>query len=456
MKCTVSSATPLDDMSAIITSGKSWCIYGANNSGIARFVSRFSENNDSGKCPFPHLNAAVLSFARQQEIFEEEVRNDQTDFIDRLDPGTPAADFIRNPELHKDVIFAFNLHNCMEKGYRQLSSGESRKLILLGAISEKPDLLLIENPYDGVDEEGCRELDKLLHYLSQDGFQIIITVSNIGDIPDWCCHLAIIENGMVLLHGPKQEILRKHQERGQAEQASPLADAVDDTTSHHASPAELVRLKGGYARYGPLTIFTDLDLNVTRGQHTLVTGPNGSGKSTLLQMITGDNQNCYGNNLRILGIQRGSGESIWELKQHMGIVSPDLHRNYYVPGSALQAVLSGFSDSIGVYRKFSKTQNDKALQWLERVGLADKAAFSFRKLTYAEQRLCLIARALIKMPPLLILDEPTQGLDQNNRTGLLDFLERIAELKLSTILYASHRRDEFRPFFRQHIDLSAY
>jgi len=436
---------------------ESWCIYGANNSGIAQFVKLIE--NDSLTTPVlpAGANTAVVSFAKQHEIFEEEMRNDQTDFLDKIDPGTPASAFIQNLEQHSRFIAAFNLGECMSKGYRQLSSGESRKLMLLSCVSKNPDVLLIENPYDGVDADGCLELDNLLHYLHRQGLLIIITVNNQNDIPHWCTHLGFIHKGGIALHGKKGEVLEKLKTLDKDTSAIQLSVTEDAAPQQGTMlPGKLIELQDGFASYGETSIFSNLQLLVRRGQHTLITGPNGSGKSTLLHIITGDNQNCYTNNLRIFGIQRGSGESIWELKQHMGIVTPELHRNYHIPGSTLQVVLSGFFDSIGVYKNFSNAQKNEAIQWLKMTGLKEKVKTPFRQLSYAEQRLCLIARALIKLPPLLILDEPTQGLDQHNRNSLLDFLEIIADRKLSTILYASHRRDEFRDFFKQHLDLSEY
>lgn len=135
----------------------------------------------------------------------------------------------------------------------------------------------------------------------------------------------------------------------------------------------------------------------------------------------------------------------------MGIVSPALHREHYVPGNCLQIVVSGFFDSIGLYRKPSEQHRELANSWLQVIGLSSLATTPFRTLGYGEQRLVLIARALIKMPKLLVLDEPTHGLDDANRANLLDFLELVVEKKISTIVYVSHRRDEFRRFFKQHL-----
>ncbi|WP_274620731.1 ATP-binding cassette domain-containing protein [Colwellia maritima] len=154
-----------------------------------------------------------------------------------------------------------------------------------------------------------------------------------------------------------------------------------------------------------------------------------------------------------LGFKRGSGESIWDLKKHMGIVSAELHRQYRVNGDLLTVVLSGFYDSIGLYQQPEHYHIEIAQQWLAKIGLLPYQHNSFRSLSYGEQRLALIARALIKSPYLLILDEPTQGLDELNRHRLLNFLEHLAEQKHSTMLLVSHRKDEFLPIFEQHIKL---
>ena len=140
----------------------------------------------------------------------------------------------------------------------------------------------------------------------------------------------------------------------------------------------------------------------------------------------------------------------------MGIVSPALHREHRIPGSALHVILSGLYDSIGLYVKVSGTEIKTATRWLTWLSLAEKSAVPFRRLSFAEQRLVLIGRALIKRPKLLILDEPTQGLDDVNRGRLLDLLEEIAEKELSTILFVSHRRDEHRPIFSKQIQLDSY
>lgn len=440
--------------------GQSWCVYGGNDSGIDDLFKLLSGElvpASTDRLLLPE-NPGILSFAVQQEIYEEELRLDDSDFLDRPDPGTPAAAFLPQGYERSPLIKAFAMTDSMAKGYRQLSSGQSRKLVLLREILKGARYLILQNPYDGLDQSGCLELDKALATLQQHEVQSLITVNNRCDIPAWCSHLAVLQHGKIVHQGGRDEIIRKLDSIQQREKGlfHPDIDLLTDGKPISHTRRELVALRNGFARFGENVLFSQLDLRIEEGEHTLISGPNGCGKSTLLQIITGDNPKCYANDLRIFGIQRGSGESIWQLKRHMGIVSADMHRNHYIAGTARQVVLSGLFDTIGLYCRANATQERKALKWLEWIGLSKKSSWSFRRLSFAEQRLLLIARALIKLPRLLILDEPTQGLDERNRQELLQFLEKIARHKMSTIIYVSHRKDEHRPFFRRHVELETY
>jgi molybdate transport system ATP-binding protein len=155
----------------------------------------------------------------------------------------------------------------------------------------------------------------------------------------------------------------------------------------------------------------------------------------------------------LFDIKRGSGETIWELKRRIGIVSAALHRDHRVPGTALHIVLSGFHDTIGLYDAVTPDQIRHARHWLQLTGMEQKAAIPFKQLSYGEQRLVLIARALVKQPMLLVLDEPTQGLDAVNRLRVMHFLEHLSTQQHTTILMVSHRLDERLPLFSQHVHL---
>ena len=442
--------------------GQFWCILGRNRSGIDTFFSLLSPGHleipDAEICLPKEMG--IFSFAGQQAVFEQELKNDDTDFMDRLDPGTPARAFIHDSDQHTDMIRAFAMDQVLDQGYRQLSTGQARKLLLLSRISSGSRWLLIQSPFDGLDKAGCSQLDLALDHCRGCGMGLLVFVYDPGDIPLSATHIAVIENGEMTLSGSRQEILPRLLElQGQANFSTDVTDlkfsktvfSQDVASGETPHSTELVRLENGHAGYSGRPVFSHLNLSISPGNHTLVSGPNGCGKSTLLQVISGDHPACYRNRLWLFGTRRGTGESIWELKKRMGIVSTDLHRNYRVSGSVLDCVLSGLYDSIGLYQRPGPEDKKKARAWLERICLSDKAESSFRTLSYADQRLALIARALIKLPDLLVLDEPTHGLDRTNRNAVLDFLSQVATEKLSTILYVSHREDEFRDFFVSHI-----
>ena len=442
------------------TPGESWCILGDNHSGIDHFIDLLSGKLAHCRADILDLpkNPGILSFRAQQELFEKEIRNDDSDFLDKTDPGTLVRQFLPNSAAHLDLLQTFGMADCLDLGYRQLSSGQARKLLLLCELTVGTATLVLQNPYDGLDEQSCHELNHALRHLPERGIEIMVCVNIPSDIPAWTSHLAIIKEGRLVYAGPKDRIVPEieRQPTGKAGNASIRAPFLQVSTKSQECNEELVFLRNGFAGYGEKKLFSGLNLTIQSGDHTLISGPNGCGKSTLLDIITGDNPKCYANDLRIFGKKRGSGESIWAIKKHMGIVSPALHRDHRIPGNAIQVVLSGLYDSIGLYHKAASSEIKTARQWLAWIDLSAKADVPFRRLSFAEQRLVLIARALIKRPGLLILDEPTQGLDDVNRRALLDLLAEIAAQNLSTILFVSHRRDEHRPFFRQQIRLDAH
>lgn len=441
--------------------GQIWCFFGENSSGIDRMLELLSGTLKDFSADILHLpeQPGILSFQAQQDIYEEEMRNDDTDFMDKIDPGTLVCEFLPNYRRHLPLLKTFAMDHCLPLGYRQLSSGQTRKLLFLQKITGGSKTLILQNPYDGIDEQSCHELNLALQQLPGQNIELILLVNSLRDIPGWCTHLALIKGGRLDQAGEKRQVLPFLQGPQQSSRISstPITEnCASQTAPDKSGGGELIYLKDGFAGYHGKQLFTGLDLLVHTDDHTLITGPNGCGKSTLLDIITGDNPKCYANTLRIFGKPRGSGESIWEIKKRMGIVSPALHREHRIPGSALHVILSGLYDSIGLYVKVSSTEIKTASRWLTWLALAEKKAVPFRRLSFAEQRLVLIGRALIKRPKLLILDEPTQGLDDINRGRLLDLLEEIAEKHLSTILFVSHRRDEHRPIYRQQIQLDSY
>ncbi len=426
----------------------SWCFYGGNRSGIDVLVELFGgtlTGFSAERLELPQIG--VFSFSRQQALFEEELRNDDSDFLNRPDPGTPVREFLPGWEQHVELLRAFDMERLLNTGCRHLSFGQNRKLVLLRELLGSSEALALQNPWDGLDSASCRVLEQTLREMCGRGRMLFLFVTSKQDIPAWCSHLAIVARGRIVAEGPMAEILAGVETTSGQQAFTPEYCRRDD------DGGELIRLVDGCAGYDRVPLFRGLSFTVCSGDHTLVTGRNGCGKSTLLELITGDNSFGYSNELYLFGRRRGSGESVWEVKRQMGIVSPALHRSHRGVGTALHVVLSGLHDSIGLYSRTTRSQQQTARQWLQWAGLGDAVNTPFSRLGYGEQRLVLIARALVKAPKLLLLDEPTQGLDDHSRELLLGFLEQVAERRWATIFYISHRRDEFRPFFRQRIAL---
>jgi molybdate transport system ATP-binding protein len=204
----------------------------------------------------------------------------------------------------------------------------------------------------------------------------------------------------------------------------------------------LVELRRATVRYGETTVLDRVSWILRRGEHWALLGPNGSGKSTLLELIHGDNPQAYANEVWLFGRRRGAGESIWELREKLGFVSSRLQVAYRRSLPVLEVVASGFFDSIGLYRRPSPAQLAAAERWIGRLGLDELASRPFLRLSYGQRRLALVARAMVKEPELLILDEPCDGLDPANRRMVLELIERIGRQTAASLLYVSHREDE--------------
>ena len=432
--------------------GQCWAVLGRNGSGKKRLAQAIVSMQELPE--FRGRRFAVLSFEQQQALYEEELKNDDSDFMDRLDPGSTVRDLLNANENNLANLSFLGLEKLLDRGYRLLSSGEGRKVLLAKAILEKPHYLILDEPYDSLDQQSKVELNAFFAELSkQQETQLIFLLNNLDEISEWHSHLAILEKGELIAQGERADLLKNQDLHALLDfDASALPDWPESLEETNI-PDPLVELKNGRVSYGESVIFSGLNLSIHPGEHALLTGPNGSGKSTLLHLITGDHPQCYGNDLTVLGVRRGSGESIWQLKKFIGIVSPELHRNHRVPGSALEITLSGFFDSIGLYEAVSPHQVEHARHWLCLVGLETKMQVSFKALSYGEQRLVLIARALVKQPTLLVCDEPTQGLDNINRHRFIYFLQHLATQTRTTILMASHREDENLPLFKHHIRL---
>jgi len=221
----------------------------------------------------------------------------------------------------------------------------------------------------------------------------------------------------------------------------PVANNAPQKTAAIRSEV-LVSMVDVTVKYENTIILDGLNWTMKSGENWVILGPNGCGKTTLLNLVTGDNPQAYANKIYLFGRRRGSGESIWDIKRRTGIVSSEFHIRYRKPIAAFEVVLSGFFDSVGLYRNASTEQRESAAHWLEVLGVADKSERIFSQLSYGEQRMLLLARSLVKMPRILILDEPYQGLDRINRARIIDAIDVIGSHSETNFIYVTHYPDE--------------
>ena len=196
-------------------------------------------------------------------------------------------------------------------------------------------------------------------------------------------------------------------------------------------------------RYDNRVILNNLSWTVHEGEHWAITGQNGAGKSTLLSLVCADNPQAYACDFEIFGHKRGTGESIWDIKKHIGYVSPEMHRSYQKNITALEVVASGLFDTVGLFMHPDQEQLKKSLYWMRIFRIEDLASRSYLKLSSGEQRLCLLARAFVKDPELLILDEPMHGLDMSNMNHILIIIDIFVRRPRKTLIMVSHYPSEF-------------
>jgi molybdate transport system ATP-binding protein len=347
----------------------------------------------------------------------------------------------------EEIVELVGIRALMEKHVAQLSSGETRKLLIARALLRNPRLLILDNPFAGLDAGYRKTLKATLERLMGGAMRLVLVTTRREEIPSGITHALVVQDYRVVAQGPLEEVLAGDQVKRilQGEEDSdPVAPTAEPTPrplhriGGEDKGEELVRMNDVRVRYGDHEILRGIDWTIRKGEHWVLMGNNGSGKSTLLSLILGDNPQCYANDIRLFGVQRGSGESIWEIKERVGYVAPELLAYFPWKMSCLDVICSGFFDSIGLYRSCSEEQRQKAAGWLDQMGFRKHGPKSFQSVSEGEQRMILLARALVKRPVLLILDEPSQGLDLHHRNRFMKMVDEAGDERQATIIYVTH------------------
>lgn len=436
--------------------GEHLAIIGRNGSGKSMFVDMITGRHplypDMIKYGFdePYNNIKHITF---RDTYGGD--NDRTYFLQQrwnqmeIDEETPTVgskleeafllageDTPKRREFQKHIYELFHLDDLLDKYIILLSSGELRKFKLAANLFTRPKVLIIENPFIGLDAETRDQVKELLRMLTEEqGMQIILVLSKMDEIPDFITRVIKLDNlRFVPEIKVKTDFLIEH---------CPHAIQVQHEATFPPIPQLVIMFKHVTIQYGERTILKDLNWVVLKGEHWALSGQNGSGKSTLLSLVCADNPQSYACDISLFGHQRGSGESIWDIKKHIGYVSPEMHRSYKQNIPALQIVASGLKDTIGLYFTPTEQEKNQCLEWMNVFGIKHLADRKFLEMSSGEQRLVLLARAFVKSPDLLILDEPLHGLDLCNRNMVKAIVDRyMYDDPDRTLIYVTHYENE--------------
>jgi molybdate transport system ATP-binding protein len=326
----------------------------------------------------------------------------------------------------------------------QLSNGEHKRFQLAKAILQNDCWILLDSPYTELDVAARKLLNTLIDTLVEKGIHILL-VTSYSDIPASVTHIALLENGELKEKVSCKEFKYLVRRKNNLQLVdSKLFDSVTPVYDH-IEFSVAVKMVDTNVIYNDRKILDNINWEVNNGECWNVSGHNGSGKSTLLSLITSDNPQAFANEIYLFDRKKGSGESVWDIKQKIGYVSPELHHYFDTRCSCFEVVASGLFDTLGLFKKLSENQKAIVTEWMSLLHLAKFENRLFSQLFSGEQRLVLLARALVKNPPLLVLDEPYQGLDDEVSAWFIALINDICVRMKKTLIYVSHYEEEILP-----------
>ncbi|XKM14098.1 molybdate ABC transporter ATP-binding protein ModF [Orbaceae bacterium ac157xtp] len=437
----------------VINKGECWTFIGRNGSGKSTLANILAEKQSclAGQIENRFKCVELLSFEVLQKMLDDEWKRNNTDMLSEGEDDSGLTTFeliqteIKHAEKCKSLAELFGIEHLLDRRFKYLSTGETRKALLCRSLLTEPDLLILDEPFDGLDAQSRSQLANLLYKLTLQGITLVLILNRFNELPDFVQFLGVISDCKVVKVGERQVLLQDEviKQLTHFESFSPHnLPAPDEPPTILNESIPRVILRHGCVSFNDKLIIDDLTWQVNANEHWQIVGPNGAGKSTLLSLITGDHPQGYSNDLTLFGRRRGSGETIWDIKKHIGYVSSSFHASYRVNSSVKHVLISGYFDSIGVYSATSDKQVKLALEWLELLNMTELADKPFQSLSWGKQRLILIARALVKHPTLLILDEPLQGLDELNRVLIKSWIDLLIKSGNTQLLFVSHHVED--------------
>lgn len=455
----------LDHIDLTIYKGQHWAVTGQSGSGktvLAHTLAgrHFFSGHITASFDTPETFHQSIVVVEQQHRFKD--LTNRSDFyyqqrfnsFDAEQTATVAqelASYITpsNQAAATQWISMLQIDGLLNEPLIQLSNGENKRLQLIIALLQEPKLLVLDNPFVGLDVNGRAILNNILEKISTSGITLLL-ITTPDQLSPCITHVATLQKGVLTQAVP----LAQYQAPALENLVLSITSALQALAgSPEADFTTAIRMADVTIQYERKYILDHITWEVKRGEHWSVSGPNGAGKSTLLSLITGDNPQAYANEIYLFDKRRGSGESIWDIKKKIGYVSPEMHLYFDYTATCFQAIASGLFDTIGLFRTLNVEQEELVNQWIKVMQLETKAHHGLSRLSAGEQRLTLLARALIKNPALLILDEPCQGLDAAHTQLFRHLVDTICTHSPTTLVYVSHYRAEIPDCVNKFLEL---
>ncbi|KDN53784.1 ATP-binding cassette domain-containing protein [Flavobacterium seoulense] len=366
------------------------------------------------------------------------------EFIETILSGRATAELAPFNEL-KGILFSdLAIDHFIQKEFQYLeltavdnnrklstfSSGQRKKKFLQFCMDQNPDFIIFDNPMDHLDQASRIELSKLLEELTSK-IKIIQLINRHADVLPFISNNRQINSNTFLLEEITNEV---HESKIINQSGIPHpAHAIE------YNEKVLIQMNNVCVSYEGRPVVNNINWTIQQGEFWQLIGPNGSGKSTLLSLINGDNPKGYGQDLYLFGRKKGSGESVWDIKKNIGYFATNMTSLFTRNHTLEQMILSGFFDSIGLYDLPTTLHKKIADQWLELIGMKHLKNQMFKRLSVGQQRLAMIVRSVLKHPPLVILDEPVEGLDDESVALVTQLINLLKQESNMTIVYVSHR-----------------
>ncbi len=439
-----------------IQQGKTYVIIGSNGSGKSTLANAINKGQNIFTNKIikhnPDSTIRSITFTDIHSVAPISDSYYQQRWESTANDGIPTVQEVIqeriSPEIWESLTEKFSLKNILHKRINFLSSGETRKFQLVSLYSQLPDILIIDNPYIGLDAPSVETFNQMLAAIAQQGITVLMLLSSASDIPSHATHIIPLRERTIhpVIELSDKPSVRYEQINNCTSTYTPITKGsvtIPEANIIHSQQYDIAfELNNCNICYNNNVILNNISWRVNGGERWALLGENGSGKSTLLSLVYADNPQAYANNITLFDRRRGSGESIWDIKSKIGYISPEMHIYFDPTSTVIRIVAAGLHNVQGSFKRTTETEESLALQWLTTLGISHLSECRFGTLSSGEQRMVLLARTFIKPSQLLILDEPLHGLDDHNKAIIAEVIEQLTDNPQLSLIYVTHNINE--------------